>query len=221
MPRRTHKLLTGNLALEPLLRSIQRRGTARPVFSYANEVIRVNREWRITESPVFMLMEELDSASRELKVLGRHLGFSYPSCPPEDTTFGHRKRINYLAYDGKPAFPLPELVQVTNGCKDLTEHDRDQIQKNVQTNMQSFDHYRDRMSDNVVKLYDLSSKNFNSFDDKLTFHLELYGHCDAGMRELVKARLLSLFSPAVRDALREHDRDRDRERRSHSPDKRS
>ena len=81
MPRRTHELLTRNLALEPLLRSIQRRGTARPVFSYANEVIRVNREWRITERPVFMLMEELDSASRELKVLGRHLGFSYPSCP--------------------------------------------------------------------------------------------------------------------------------------------
>ena len=78
MPRRTHELITRNLALEPLLRSIQRRGTARPVFSYANEVIRVNREWRITERPVFMLMEELDSASRELKVLDRHLSSSPP-----------------------------------------------------------------------------------------------------------------------------------------------
>ena len=220
MPRRTHELLNSNLALEPLLRSIQRRGTARNVFNYAHEVTKVNREWRIAERPVFMMMEELDSASRELKVLGRQLGFSYPSCPPEESIFGHRKKLNYLTYADKPAFPLPELVQVTKGCKDLSEHDRDQIQKNVQTNMQSLDQYRDLMGSNVVKLYDLSAKNFNSFDDKLTFHLELYGHCDAGMRELVKARLLSLFSPAVREALREHDRDRERDaRRSHTPER--
>ena len=69
MPRRTHELITRNLALEPLLRSIQRRGTARQVFSYANEVIEVNREWRITDRPVFMM-------SRELKVLCRDLAFS-------------------------------------------------------------------------------------------------------------------------------------------------
>ena len=228
MPHRVHKHLTSNLVLDPLLRSIQRRGTARHVFTYANEVTKVTRELRTTQVVFkyldyffliiiskrlpFIMMEENDVASRELKKLGRQIGFSYPSSPPEVVVFGNRKKLDYLAYEDKPGFALPDMVEIMKGCKDLSERDSVQIQKNWQINLQSMGEYRAGMADHVVKLYDIAGRNFNSVDDKLALYTELYGHCDGSMRELVKGRLLSLFSPAVRDALQDRERERERDR---------
>ena len=159
-----------------------------------------------------MIMEENDRVSRELKVMGRQLGFTYPSSPPEVDVFGKRKKLDYLAYMDKPSFALPDFVDVMKGCKDLSERDAIQIQKNQQINLQSMGQFRSDMCGHVAKLYDLAGQNFNSMDDKLTMYLELYSQCDASMRELVKGRLLSLFSPAVRDALQDKERERDRDR---------
>ena len=70
-----------------------------------------------------MIMEENDRVSRELKVMGRQLGFTYPSSPPEVDVFGKRKKLDYLAYMDKPSFALPDFVDVMKGCKDLSERD--------------------------------------------------------------------------------------------------
>ena len=64
-----------------------------------------------------MIMEESDQISRELKVMGRQLGFTYPSSTPEVDVFGKRKKLDYLAYMDKPSFTLPDFVDVMKGSR--------------------------------------------------------------------------------------------------------
>ena len=150
-------------------------------------------------------MAEMDKILPDMRVLGKALGFLYPSKPPNEKVLGPRLQPNHLSYTCRPTFPLPLLLDVTEGCKNLTTEDYEIIANNVQINSQVLEKYRTDLVGKVGDLYDRAASGFNYIDSSITFYLELYAHCDGSMRDLVRSKLATLFHQRLRDAVQGHD----------------
>ena len=125
-----------------------------------------------------MVTAQLDRVLDQTRILGRALGFQYPSRAPEVEVLGPRKYTNHLAYTAGPSFTLPHLTDVMDGCKAITPEDADTIRKNVQINNQVLDGYRQKQVTGVMQLYDAMADSIISADAMLGFYFELYAHCD-------------------------------------------
>ena len=65
--------------------------------------------------------------------------------------------------------------------------------------------YRLDLVDKGDGLYDRASSGINYVDSSLAFYLELYGHCDATMRDLFRSKLSMLFRHRLRDSAQGYD----------------
>ena len=75
------------------------------------------------------------------------------------------------------------------------QEDADQVAKNLQGFTQRQETFRQELIGHVGKLFDTFSLGVVSLDALMSLFFDMYGHVDAGMRELVRNKLATLFKP--------------------------
>ena len=96
-------------------------------------------------------------------------------------------------------------MDVTDGCRGLTEEDADTIRKNQLVNSQALEAYKANLEEKVGGLYDQMAGSIVGIDAMVSFYLELYAHCDGSLRDLVRYKLAGLFRPRLRDSAQGND----------------
>ena len=61
--------------------------------------------------------------------------------------------------------------------------------------------YRVTMGKKFVSLYSSISDAINNMEDLMIFHFDLWSHCDASMKELLRSKLACLFRNDVRSEI--------------------
>ena len=65
--------------------------------------------------------------------------------------------------------------------------------------------YRDTVCKQFAELYDLYAASLNNNEDLLVFYMvDLYSHCDAKIRNLIRKNMSSLFKDDIKTELLEH-----------------
>ena len=67
--------------------------------------------------------------------------------------------------------------------------------------MQFLENYRSSIGEKVLDFYKSMSDTLNDIEDLLIFHFDLWSHCDASMKELLRAKLASLFKGDIKEAI--------------------
>ena len=123
-----------------------------------------------------MLQDEVDGVKEGSRKVAKAAGFTYPTTAPQVNVFGPVSRENHLCYTALPSFSIPFLMDVTEGCKNLTKvsvvtlfsnnilyllkDDRDNIPKNVLVNMQALEGYRRDSIKHIGAVYDMFANGF-------------------------------------------------------------
>ena len=61
--------------------------------------------------------------------------------------------------------------------------------------------YRSSIQEKVLDFYKSVSETLNNLEDLLVFHFDLWSHCDASMKELLRAKIASLFKGDIKEAI--------------------
>ena len=68
-----------------------------------------------------MIQDEVDVVKDGSRKAAKAAGFTFPSSAPMVKVFGPMTRENHLHYTALPTYKLPFLMDVTEGCKNLTK----------------------------------------------------------------------------------------------------
>ena len=75
------------------------------------------------------------------------------------------------------------------------------IKANHDTNLTALAGYHANVGKAVDNLYKGVKENSLKLDSQFQFYMELYGHVDGALRDLVRAKLTQLFTDGVRNAV--------------------
>ena len=67
------------------------------------------------------MQEEVDGVKEGARKVAKASGFTFPSTAPSINVFGPMERVNHLHYTALPGCNLPFLMEVTEGCQNLTK----------------------------------------------------------------------------------------------------
>ena len=202
LPVGQNELLNANLSMENMFKQHEKSGKFKHVFTFKNQVVKVTRDLRVAQRPLFLATAELDKVLNQTRTLGKALGFKYPAEIPKVEILGPKKHPNHLSYTCLPSFELPHIMDILEGTRGVSVDDADIIRKNQLVNTQALEGYRRDMIDKVAKLYDNMAAGIVGVDAMINFYFELYGHCDGSLRDLVRSKLSNLFVPAIRNEAR-------------------
>ena len=203
LPQGQNEVLTKSVQLEKMLLKFKKDKTHSNIFQYVEQLAKVAKHLRISERPIVLAMGELTRLMNAVKMNGKNLGFLYPPQGPLVQLLGPRKFRDQLAYSQLPGLPLP-LASLDNLLKDTTvsPQDRELIATNlVAADVTLKEHMRD-LSNKLGLFMDTVSGGVNRLDSFLGFHLDLFGHCDGEVTDLMRDKAATLFSPTYRSAVK-------------------
>ena len=203
LPQGQNESLTKSVQLEQFLLKYKKDKTFSNVFHYVEQMAKLAKHLRISERPIILAMGELDRFMNAVKQHGKHLGFLYPSQGPCVQLLGPRKFNDQLSYTQLPVLPLP-LPSLDDLLKDTSVSlpDKDQIAANLlAAELTLKEHMRD-LSNKLGLFMDSVSSSVNRIDSFLGFHMDLFGHCDGEVTDLMRDKAATLFSPSFRSAVR-------------------
>ena len=135
-----------------------------------------------------------------IRKFGEEFGFTYPKVPPpRDGANVPRDRgsgtsTNSLKFNSRaniiPCARLIEFLDNAHLDRDIKEEIFDIVEE-----------YRESVGDKIVGFYNSVADTLNQMDDHLIFHFDLFSHVNASMKELLRAKLASLFKADVRDEI--------------------
>ena len=147
----------------------------------------------------------MDMLNIELNVtrkFGESIGLVYPQNPPArcgvnvPRESSSRTATNSLSFDSNSKadiFPIPDPAN-------LFEF----LQLNVREEEAVLDflkNYRSSIQEKVLDFYKSISDTLNNLEDLLVFHFDLWSHCDASMKELLRAKIASLFKGDIKETI--------------------
>ena len=88
----------------------------------------------------------------------------------------------------------------------VSPSDKEQISANlVAAEVTLKEHMRDQ-SNKLALFMDSVSSSVNRIDSFLGFHMDLFGHCDGEVTDLMRDKAATLFSPSFRSAVKGRDK---------------
>jgi len=138
-----------------------------------------------------------------VKFNGKNLGFLYPAQGPVVQLMGPRKFRDQLAYTNLPILPLP-LPSLDSLVKDtsVSPQDKEQIAANLLAAEQVLKEHARDLSNKLGLFMDTVAGGVNRLDSFLGFHMDLFGHCDGEVTDLMRDKAATLFSPPYRSAVK-------------------
>ena len=203
LPQGQNESLTKSVQLEQFLLKYKKDKSYTNVFQYVEQMAKVAKHLRISERPIILAMGELDRFMNAVKQHGKHLGFLYPSQGPCVQLLGPRKFNDQLSYTQIPVLPLPmPSLDVLLTDSSVSPSDKEQIAANlVAAEVTLKEHMRDQ-SNKLALFMDSVSSSVNRINSFLGFHMDLFGHCDGEVTDLMRDKAATLFSPSFRSAVK-------------------
>ena len=202
LPHHQHKKLSDDLENEEVFNKFKKDSRFRNIFRFQTEIRDCLKSFRLAERPVFSIMDMLNTELNVTRNFGESIGLVYPQIPPArcgvnvPRDSSSRITANSLSFDSKSKaeiFPIPDpgnlfqFLQLDNRKEDAV--------------LDYLENYRSSIQDKVMDFYKSVADTLNNLEDLLVFHFDLWSHCDASMKELLRAKLVSLFKGDVRDAI--------------------
>ena len=203
LPQNQNETLTKSVQLEKMLLKFKKDKVHSNVFQYVEQMAKVAKHLRISERPIVLAMGELARLMNAVKMNGKNLGFLYPAQGPVVQLMGPRKFRDQLAYTNLPILPLP-LPSLDSLVKDtsVSPQDKEQIAANLLAAEQVLKEHARDLSNKLGLFMDTVAGGVNRLDSFLGFHMDLFGHCDGEVTDLMRDKAATLFSPPYRSAVK-------------------
>ena len=200
LPDHQHDALSGDLKSEDVFNKFRKDRRFKNIFKYQAEIRDCLKFYRIAERPVFSVVDILNSQLTSLREFGEDIGLKYPeSAPPRSGDVSvprHARTVadNLEFSSAADALSIPvELLDSIDWSR-VHNDDKDKI-------IDAMEEYRVTMGKKFVSLYSSISDAINNMEDLMIFHFDLWSHCDASMKELLRSKLACLFRNDVRSEI--------------------
>ena len=193
-----HLKLTQDISTEDIFNKFRRDRKYNYIFKFLSEMKQAMKDMRLTQRPIFSIIQSLSESLSNLRKLGEDVGLSFPETAPSrkgtNVPRGGRKVPDYLDYEScTNIFPCPDLSQFVDQAR-LTDEDGDVL-------ADLFGKYREGIVQNFMHLYNSQATALTGFDDNLMFYRNLYSHADASLKDLMRDKMASLFKPDVKSEI--------------------
>ena len=172
LPGEQHELLNTDLIFEDLLNQFKREKRFQNLFRFANDLAKCLKNLRISNRPLFALIERVNEDMEKAKMLAEDAGIIFPGVGSVPVRTGvNVPRIGRVVHDtlhysstlAAEIFPLPDIVSQI----------RDHLEENeARVFHKEMEAYRVSVRNQFLKLFDLLSKHLNASDDWLIFYTE-------------------------------------------------
>ena len=190
LPAEQHDLLNLDIQNEDLLNKFKKEQRFQSLFKYGSEIAKGLKHLRLSQRPLFSLMERVNDDMQTIRDVAEQVGISFPDAENAPPCSGvHvprngrdiRDSLQYAGYQG--IFPVPDLSMFTEELS----------MGSAQALILVFESYRANMMKIFMRVYDLYRSNLNATNDFLIFHFDMHSHVDSEFRELIRERFASLF----------------------------
>ena len=195
LPPSHHEELLIDLQTEPLFDRIKNEKRFNNVFKFHQELKASLCNLRLSQRPLFSLVENINKELDTARQFGERIGINFPrTAPPRSGSNVPRTRkvLDNLAFDnGDKIFPVPDIIEFQ------FRYNLDPEQAVAVSTL--FDNYRADVKEKMLEIYSSHCSTLTMCDDLLIFYLDLYSHCDASLRYLLREKLASLFKINVKN----------------------
>ena len=168
------------------------------VRKWVHLLISQNKMNRIAQRPLLVAVSEVDKMIRSIKSCGKDAGFVFPVEAPLRKVLSSTPVKDHTSYASADPFPIPEFVDIFEGCSEVPEEQAAIIEENWNNNKKLISEFQQNVCNNFVKLYDIAADASVKLDDYLTFYFSLAAHNDATQLDEARAVLSAIFKPEVR-----------------------
>ena len=197
LKREDHESLSEDLNPESLFNSFKKEKRFKGIFTYANDIKDSLKNLRLSQRPVFKVVQVVNSELQNLRNIGEADGVAFVDVAPPRAEAGvprHGRQLldnlKVKAEIGTELFKRPELssfIQEAGLSEALTKKLVD-----------IFEDQREMAANKYLNLFEHVAEALTSVDDQLIFYLDLYSHVDGLFRDLLRDKLASLFKVDIK-----------------------
>lgn len=198
LPQSQHRELTADIRTEDIFQRYRKEKRFSSIFKFQGEMQHCLQTLRISQRPMFSMIEDTNSELLSLRKFGEEVGLTYKEIAPLRTgdfvPRDMRKIPNNLSIDSSAGlYPTPDPDKLFS--MDLNSPEGHLAIKKHITD------YRNDCGIRFIQLHDQFAEFLNKQDDRQIFWADLYSNADAGLRELIRERLANLFKPDMRSEI--------------------
>ena len=195
LPLTQHKSLTDDLKNEDVFNNLRHDPNFKNVFKYQGEIRECMKSYRLASRPIFSLVQIVNNQLCAVRKFGVKIGLKFPDSPPGRSGVNvprdNGETPNMLSFSSaEDVIPTPDLSELFDSLN-LDQDDQLRITS-------AMEDYRVDVGKQIVDFFESVSEALNNIDDLLIFHFQLYGHCDASMKEVLRNKILSLLKDDVK-----------------------
>ena len=197
LKREDHESLSEDLNSESLFNRFKKEKRFKGLFKYANDMKDSLKSLRISQRPLFNVVQVVNSELQNLRNTGEADGVKFLDiAPPRDGTGVPRHgrqlmdNLKVKAEIGTKIFKRPDLSGFVQeaGLSDAL----------VKKLVDIFEDHREAAANKYLNLFEHVAEALTSIDDQMIFYLDLYSHADGLIRDLLRDKLASLFKLDVK-----------------------
>ena len=195
LPQSQHEMLTNDIKTEDVLFKYKNERRFKYIFNFHREVVDIQRNFRISQRPLLNLIEQNHNTILAVRKLAEDAGISFPAVAPLKKG-GNVPREGHLLTDPLHVestgdlFPRPDIRDLINSAG-LSESQAEKV-------VDFIEDFRVSVGGKYKELFNVASSYMNLSEDQLVFYTDLYSHCDASLREVIREKMASLFRSHVK-----------------------
>ena len=134
-----------------------------------NLMMKNQKNRRKCERSLLVAVDEINSSTRALKLVGITMSMEYPEQPPVKTSMGNEVK-DYLAYSNdEKVFELPDFPDLLDGVE-LSKESREAFEANLGIFMEVLGAYKEKCKTMVREAYGIAASGFLNLEN-LNFFL--------------------------------------------------
>ena len=195
LPTTQHEKLSKDIKLEDVFDKFKGDPKYKNLFKYHAEAKDALKSLRIAQRPILCVIQRVNKELSVVRKSGEKSGMKFPDeAPPRSGNFvprDNRTVPDTLKYESTEEMsPTPDLTNF------VAKH---QLSNEAVLDLEGIlDNFRMDIGKKFLSLYDSVSSTFNDIDDYLIFYCDVYSHCDAAFRDLLRERMASIFKTPVK-----------------------
>ena len=188
-----YEKLSQDIKLEDMFDQFKYDKRYKNLFKYHKEARNALKDLRIAQRPVFAVIQRLNKELLRLRDIGEACGLDFPEEAPvrsgKAVPRDGRKLLDKLKFvSTNELFTVPDTADFANRHGYVATQELQDM----------FDNYRADIVNKFTYLYSSASDAFTNIDDYMIFYIDLYSHCDATFRDLLRERMATIFKAPIK-----------------------
>ena len=193
LPSSQHEKLSQDIKLEDVFDQFKHDKRYKNLFKYHKEARNALKDLRVAQRPVFAVIQRLNKELLRLRDIGEACGLDFPVKAPlrssKSVPRDGRKVLDKLKFvSADDLFPVPDTTDFASRHGYVATEELQEM----------FDNYRKDIVNKFTYLYCSASEALTNIDDYMIFYIDLYSHCDAAFRDLLRERMATMFKAPVK-----------------------